>query len=342
MIIKSKSKQMRQQKPISQGTKGLKVNSNSKKRTANAKSSGGGFIKNAFFMLFFLVIASIAYLEIFGIPGNLRGVIPQYVVDFLGLSEETEATQVLRKVGAPKLTARGTRLDDPTIPINGSVEEIVKTMRPDIYFRNKNILTYKEQPMNNRSAYQKHAFHIMLSTFYKATPDGVGFLDLAYQAPNFYFIRAISQDSRTKNAFMDQLRNKVSDMMITDEATIRDGSVEFSVHGNFQPPKLENSKEAPLVKQSKINSEVFALRNLSEINQVHLIGLEKLNEENLGAYKRIVIKTTTEADYPSLLNFANALQKSDISFGVQKFVSKPLGPERMQSALEFVLYASVR
>jgi hypothetical protein len=339
MIIKSQ-KQSRPEKAPQAAVKSVKPNVRNK--NSDNEKSGGGLIKNFFFMLFFLVIASVVYLELFGIPGPLRGKIPQSIVDFLGLSEETAATQALREAGAPKLTAFGVRSDDPSVPVNGSVEEIVKTMRPDIYFRNKDTLSYREQPLNNRSTYQKHAFHIMLSTFYRATPDGVGFLDLAYQAPNFYFIRAVSQDSRTRYAFMDQLRNKVADWMITDSVTYRDGSVEFSIHGNFQQPKLPEFRSLPLVEYSKVNSEIFALRSLAAANQVRLNGLEKPSEENLGVYKRVVLKTTTEADYPSLLNFADALQKSDIAFGVQKFVSRPSGPEKMQSVMEFVLYASSR
>jgi hypothetical protein len=337
MIIKSKSKQPQSGK-LAPAAKGVKVSSRSKKDSED-KSSGFNFVKNTFLMLFCLLVAAVAYLSFFGEPVFLRGKIPKEIMDFLGLTEETAATQVLREAGAPKLTVYGTKSNDPSIPMNGSVEEIVKTMRPDIYFKNKDTLTYKEQALNNRAPYQKQAFHIMLSTFYKATPDGVGFLDLAYQAPNFYFVRAVAQDSRTKNAFMDQLRSKVLDFKETPETTVKDGSVEFSIHGSFQQPKSLEFRNIPLVEPSRIKSEIFTLRTLASANQVRLNGLEKPIEDNLGVYKRVVLRTTTEADYPSLLNFADALQRSDIAFGIQKFTSKPAGPEKMQSALEFVLYA---
>lgn len=317
-----------------------KVNAiNKNKVVSKKKSSLGG---NLFFMLFLLLAVSIVYLEVFGIPGFLQGKIPIEVVNILGLNEERAATKVLREAGLPKLTARGTQVDDPTIPINGSVEEIVKTMRPDVYFFNKVITDYKEQALSDRIPYQKQAFHIMLSTFYKATPDGIGYLDLAYQAPNFYFVRAIAIDPRTRNSYMDQLRSKVSDIIMSDSATIEDGNVEFSLHGGIQQPSFSNLKKQKLVQPSRINAEILALRTLAIDNQVRLIGLEKPIDEKLGTYRRILLKTTTEADYPSLLNFAEALQKSNIPFGVQQFVSRPLSAEKMQSALEFVLYAAVK
>jgi len=296
------------------------------------------------FMLFLFLTASIVYLEFFGIPGFLRGVIPPEIVDFLGLSEETVATQVLRKAGAPQLTAHGTRLDDPSIPLDGSVEEIVKTMRPDIYFKNNVLANYKEQALINRIPYQKQAFHIMLGTFYKATPDGdgIGYLDLAYQAPNFYFARVVAVDARTRNFYRDQLRAKVVDFIEADSVTTKDGSIEFSVYGNFNQPSFTELKSGQLVRPSKINSELMALRTLAIANQVRLAGLERFTEDEFLTHRRIVVKATTEADYPSLLNFAEALQKSDIAFGVQQFVSRPIGSEKMQSTLEFVLYASVK
>jgi len=322
--------------------KGIKVKTDGSTRPASKSRSSS--IANIFYMLVALLIASVLYLQVFTVPPFLRGIIPESVFAFLGLSEETAASQALREAGAVKLTAHGTRMGDPSIPINGTVEEVVKTMRPDIYFKDKQPkdYTYKEQALSNRIPYQKQAFHIMLSTFYKATPDGVGYLDLAYQAPNFYFARAIAQDSRTRSTFLNQLRSKVMpDLVVKDSSTTRDGSIEFSVIGSIQQPEFAELKQMNLIKPSRVKSEIMALRTLAVANQVRLTGWEKPIEEELETYRRVILKTITEADYPSLLNFAEALQKSDLAFGVQQFVSRPSGSEKMQSAIEFVLYATM-
>jgi len=329
--------------PAAQRPKDAKV----KTKPTKKKSSLGGSL---LFMLFISLIVSYAYLSYFGVPGFLRGVIPQEIMEFLGLSEETSAVQVLRKAGgAPQLTAQGIRAEDPTIPLDGSVEEIVKTMRPDIYLRNKVFADYKEQALSDRIPYQKQAFHIMLSTFYKATPDpqdgeAIGYLDLAYQAPNFYFARVVAVDARTRNYYRDQLRLKVQpdSFFETDSVITRDGSIEFSVYGNFRQPNLSELKPGQLVRPSAINSELMALRTLARNNQVHLAGLEKVIKDDFQTHSRILVRATTEADYPSLLNFAEALQKSDIPFGVQQFISRPTSSEKIQSMFEFVLYASVK
>ena len=323
---------------------GMKVRSgNLNKKTSGESKSRLSSVANFLFMLFIFFISGLLYLLIFGVPGFLRGTIPQNILDLLGLSEETAATQVLREAGAPKLTAHGTRAEDPAVPVNGSVEEVVRTMRPDIYFRDRPLTSYKEQALSNRIPYQKQAFHIMLSTFYKATPDGIGYLDLAYQAPNFYFVRVVAQDSRTRTSYLDQLRAKVMpDMIVRDSATIKDGGIEFSVFGSTAQPDLSELKPMRLVQYSRVKSEIMALRTLAVANQVRLVGWENPIEEGLETYRRVILRTTTEADYPSLLNFAEALQKSDVAFGVQQFVSRPSGPEKMLSALEFVLYAAMK
>ena len=332
-LMSSRGKTQKMPPPL----KGIKYKGNKGgKKTIGIKFPTG---INFLYMLFILLMLSILYLGVFGIPGFLRGVIPQQVVSFLGLSEETAATITLREAGAPRLTAYGTRANDPAMPVNGSVEEIVKTMRPDVYLKNKTSNNYREKALSERIPYQKQAFHFMLSTFYKATPDGIGYLDLAYQAPNFYFVRAIAQDARTRNYYLEQLRSKVLTVSVSDSATLRDGNIEFSLHGGFQQPKFSELKATKLTTSEKIASETLALRDLANANQVRLAGMEKPIDEEFGNYRRVTLKTTTEADYPSLLNFADALQKSDIAFGVQQFVTRPAGEERMQSALEFVLYA---
>jgi len=322
---------------------GLKITANTPSKKTNGSKSRFSSIANFLFVLFIFFISGVLYLLIFGVPVFLRGTIPQNILEMLGISEETAATQVLREAGVAKLTAHGTRAEDPAVPANGSVEEVVRTMRPDIYFKDKQVTSYKEQALSNRIPYQKQAFHIMLSTFYKATPDGIGYLDLAYQAPNFYFVRVVAQDSRTRTSYLDQLRAKVMpDLIVRDSATIRDGSIEFSVFGSTAQPNLSELKPTRLVQYSRVKSEVMALRTLAVANQVRLMGWEKPIEEELETYRRVILRTTTEADYPSLLNFAEALQKSDVAFGVQQFFSKPVGPEKMLSTLEFVLYAAIK
>jgi hypothetical protein len=339
-MIKSNLGSSRTEKSAPATKKNVKANPSKKPDDEKRSSSIGNFL----FMLFILLIGMVVYLELFGVPGFLRGIIPPEVVEFLGISEETTAAKVLREAGAPKLTAHGSRPNDPTIPMNGSVEEVVRTMRPDIFFKNKTLIDYREQALSNRIPYQNRAFHYMLSTFYKATPegDGVGYLDLAYQAPNFYFARVITMDARTRNFYREQLRSKVVDFYETDSVTAKDGSVEFCVHGGFNKPEFKELKPMQLVPLARVKSEVMALRNLAVATQIRLTGLEKPIEEDFGTYRRVTIKTTTEADYPTLLTFADTLQKSDVAFGVQQFVSRPTGAEKMQSALEFVLYAAAK
>ena len=319
------------------------------KKTGVGKSKGkattGKKNRKPLYVLILLLFGAIYY-NYFGVPKVLLKIMPQKVAVFLGLEEE-EPEAVLhapREVSVPKLIARGFKVEEPAVPVNASVEDMVNTLRPDVYFKDKGKVTSEPNPkiypkelhlaLNSRICL-KHAFHIMLNTFYEVTPDGMGYLDLVYQAPNYYFARAITVNANVRTSFMNKLKSKGAYLSVIDSVTYRNGDVEFALQGNI---KLPHEEQLELVPLSKVNSEILALRSLAAVNNVRLAGLENPIEENYGLYRIVVLKTVTEADYPSLLTFADALQKSDIPLGVQKFVSRPLGSDRMQSALEFVMY----
>jgi hypothetical protein len=320
------------------------------KKTASGKRKGKSKAAKkrgkSFYVLLILLLAGVIYYKQFGIPKALLDRMPEKIAVFLGLAEEEPVAvlQAPREVPIPKLIARGFKVEEPAVPVNASVEDIIKTLRPDVYFKDKGKLIFKEKttlwPKELQLALDsrvclKHAFHIMLSTFYEATPDGMGYLDLVYQAPNYYFARVITIDANTRASFINNLKSKGANLNVIDSVAYRNGNVEFSLQGSIRLPREQQLK---LVPPSKMNSEILALRSLAAINSVRLAGLENPIEEDFGLYRIVVLKTVTEADYPSLLNFADALQKSDISLGIQKFVSSPLDSDNMQSAIEFVMY----
>ncbi len=289
--------------------------------------------KNKFvYFLFFLLIAAAVYYNFFRTPQDEEAIVmPQ-------ASREAQ-------VAVPQLIAKGFSVEEPVVPVNASVEEVVKTLRPETRIEGKGEwsvngggkggegqrLPFEERPC------PKQAFYLMLNTFYEATPDGIGYLDLVYRAPNFYFARVVAVDAKTRASYTNNLKSKGVALAVIDSASYRNGNVEFSLQGSIHLPA---ERKSGLTQASKINSEILTLRSLAAFNRVRLAGLENPVEENFGIYRRVVLKTTTEADYTSLLDFADALQKSDISIGVQQFVSRPQGSDKMQSALEFVLYAT--
>ena len=317
-----------------------------KKGVGKQKSKAAGKKSGKIYLLLILLLSGFIYYKHFGIPKALLGVIPEKVAVFLGLIEEEPEVvlQAPRETPLPKLIARGFKVEEPAVPVNASVEDMINTLRPDIYFKDKGKLILKAKPnpwpkelqlaLDSRVSL-KHAFHTMLNTFYEATPDGMGYLDLVYQAPNYYFARVISIDANTRSSFTNNLKSRGANLSVIDSVAYRNGNVEFTLQGSI---KLPSDQQLNLVPPSKVNSEILALRSLAAINNVRLAGLENPIEENFGLYRIVVLKTVTEADYTSLLDFAEALQKSDISLGVQKFVSRPFGSDKMQSALEFVMY----
>jgi len=318
------------------------------KKTKSGKQKGkaeGKKSKKLFYLLLILLSGFIYYKQ-FGIPKFLLEKIPEDIAVYLGLTveEPIAAPPPPREIPVPKLIARGFKVEEPAVPVNASVEDFIKTLRPDVFFQNKGKYTSVSKPspwpkelqmaLDSRVSLKK-SFYAMLNTFYEATPDGMGYLNLVYQAPNYYFARVITVDASTRNSFINNLRAKGANLRIIDTVSYHNGNVEFSLQGSIRLPNEQRLSTVPL---SKMNPDILALRSLAAINGVRLEGLENPIEEDFGLYRIVVLKTVTEADYPSLLNFADALQNSDISFGIQKFSSSPLGSDKMQSALEFVMY----
>jgi len=320
------------------------------KKTKSGKQKGETEGKKGRKFLYFLLIllAGFIYYKQFGIPKFLLKEIPEDVAVYLGLIEEEPITAPPppREPPIPKLIARGFKVEDPAVPVNAAVEDFIKTLRPDVYFKDKNKLTFKAKSntsswsdelrmaLDNRVCLKK-SFYAMLNTFYEATPDGMGYLDLVYQAPNYYFARVVTIDASTRSSFINNLRAKGANLNIMDTVSYRNGNFEFSIQGSIRLPSEQRLGTVPL---SKMNPDILALRSLATLNGVRLEGLENPIEEDFGLYRIVVLKTVTEADYPSLLNFADTLQKSDIAFGIQKFSSSPSGSDKMQSVLEFVMY----
>jgi len=318
------------------------------KKTAAGKQKGKAAKKSGktFYVLLIIILSGFIYYKQFGIPKFIRDKLPEKVIALLGLTEpEPEVVmQAPRRIPVPKLIARGFSVIEPVVPVNASVEEMVITLRPDVYFKNRNKLMSREETFHySKELHQaldsrvclKDAFPVVLNTFYDATPDGMGYLDLVYQAPNYYFARVVTIDANTRTSFINNLKAKGANLRVIDTVSYRNGNVEFSLQGSI---KLPSQQQLNVVPHSKMNSEILALRSLAIVNSVRLEGLENPIEEDFGLYRIVVLKTFTESDYPSLLNFADALQKSNISIGIQKFASSPLEADKMQSAIEFVMY----
>jgi len=314
------------------------------KKTAKGKADGKKSRK--LYLLLILLLSGFIYYKHFGIPKFLLDKLPEKVTVFLGLTEpEPEVVmQAPRRIPVPKLIARGFSVEEPVVPVNASIEDMVITLRPDVYFRDKNKLILRAEPHPwpkelklalEKRIFLKDAFYIMLNTFHEAMPDGMGYLDLVYQAPNYYFARVITIDAKTRNTFINNLKSKGADLKVIDSVAYKNGNIEFSLQGSI---RLHSQQQLSVVPHSKMNSEILALHHLAVVNNIRLEGLENPIEEDFGLYRTVILKTITEADYPSLLDFADALQKSNITLGIQKFVSSPLNSDRMQTAIEFVMY----
>ena len=237
----------------------------------------------------------------------------------------------------PQVIAQGPSTAPPAIPVNGAVEEIVRTVRPELFIKPTRT-EYRELLPTEKIRYQKRAFSQFLSTLYSMTPESVGFLDLAYKAPDYYFVRGMSLDSKAQAEFIQRIQKASREFkQVSSDSTLP--SPEFTVYGTF-PSTAISGESFPLVPANELDKEIFALRDLAIAASVKLAGLEKPLSSTYGAYKRILLRTNTQADFPALLKFADSLHKSSLRVGILQFASRPTLSSGMSSSLEFIIYTT--
>lgn len=303
------------------------------------------------FAILFVAASVIAYLLVMGVPAPLQGVIPENALALLGLGDDSHEVPALpgtqdapppppaASAVPPQVVAQGPAPVRPVVPVNGAVEEIVKTLRPELFDKAKAPVAnpYQALPPSDKMLFQKQAFFHVLGTLYAITPESVGFLDIAYKAPDYYFVRAAAADPRSQKEFLDRLKGASRAFKQIPASSTTD---EITVYGTLMIPAAQGHEQVPLTPEAEVAKELLALRDIATRFGVRFAGLEKPIATPFGAYKRQLFRTTTQADYPSLLRFAEALKNSHSRIGVLQFTSRPTQHGGMSSGVDFVIYTA--
>ena len=280
----------------------------------------------------------LAYLKFVGVPAPLQGKLPPALLAFLDIEEPIQppdAAPLPEAPEAPELVAQGERPARPAVPANGAVEEIVSTMRPELFI--KPVRTeYRELLPTEKVRYQKMAFAQMLANFYALTPEGLGYLDLAYKAPDYFYVRGLAGNPKIQESFLVKLKQNSRDFKVSSGK----GTPEFTAYGTLLLGAAPSGEALQLIPAAQLNKEILALRDLSLDARVKLVGLDKPQTTSYGLYQRSVLRATTHADYPSLLRLADKLKESPLRVGVLQFTSRPTLEGGMSSVVEFVLYSA--
>jgi hypothetical protein len=310
---------------------------------------------NIVYAVLFILVALVCWLVLFGVPAPLSGKIPPVVLETLGIEDALAPKPKAAGPAVPpteaQVVAQTTMRElGPALPINASVEDVVKSLRPESFLTAQDSAAYRAQSVVERIPHQKHAFWVMLATVYSATPDqGVGYLGIRWQAPDYYYLNGTAMDHRTFNLLQDRLRARVANIYLPDSTMLADGGIEFTNYGHIKPDtttstKLTVPKGQALIPGKDLSGEILALRTLAAESQVRFEGFDEPLITAYPAYKRYFYRLSTQSDYPSIFNFSEKLRLSPLRVGVLSFSASPVrdrvGNETMRSTVEFVLYTT--
>lgn len=158
-----------------------------------------------------VVIVVIGSMNVFGLPAFLDGVVPQAVLDVFGIESPSmkRNAENRRTLGGGTIeerrAAEAAKLRERT---DVSVKSLVSEIQPDL---KKKHADYAEFLPQERINYQKVSLGRFFAFIQTATPDDIGFTDLVFEAPNYYYVRGLSVNPVSQKTFLERLRNVSKD-----------------------------------------------------------------------------------------------------------------------------------
>jgi hypothetical protein len=202
---------------------------------------------------------------------------------------------------------------------------------------------YEELLPWEKIAYQRKMVLTNLEEIKKVTPASVGFVDLVFQVPGYFFAHGMASNPQIAEQFI----NNIAKISLRNESQplkkvgIVDEAQEFSVHGEFNQTMDYNVRFAGLVPEAQVDSILSQLQALSQGNHAELKRLKKLSTTTHGLYKRHVYQGQTEVEFDKVLGFIRALEANPVRVGILQLSMKPNVDESLVSVFDFVVYSDV-
>lgn len=306
-------------------------------RSDSSRSKGSRNVLAGVLGLLLMVCLAYAYLLFAGVPAALAPYVPAPVVASLGLVPSTPAPLA----GVPESTPSALNtaaLQQPVVPSHNSVEEVVKTIRPDMFYM-KERKEYRQLLPAEKILHQKMVMAAAFATFRAITPNAFGFTDLSFKIPDYFYARGLSPDSKTLRAFLDSLRRHSIEF---NEVPPPEGTktLEFTAYGRLNIPEKVEGERLALLTPAQVVQEISALNDLASKSQIRFTGLDNPRVSDHGLYRRVLYRAQTKADFPAMHQFADALRASALRVGVLQVSIRPSSDEGSVTVFDFVVYTT--
>lgn len=283
-----------------------------------------------------LILGFVGSLLWLGVPKSIAPYIPQEVVAALGLQLQESSNAVVVPEASAELVAtaetKGTNIS------NDAVEEVVKTVRPDVFYERER-KEYRQLLPAEKILYQRTAIAQAFTIFRAITPQGFGFTDLVFKMPDLYYARGLASDDAGQKSFLDSLKRRSTEFAMVQPPEGQK-THEFTAYGRLAVSKPAQADVLNLMTATEASKELAALSALASKNGVKLQGLENPRVESSSLYRRAIFEAQTRADFPALQSFAEDLRKSNLRVGILQVVIRPSVAEGLITQFDFVMYTS--
>ncbi len=278
-----------------------------------------------------------AYMMFAGVPAAVAPYLPETVIASLGLVPETASIPENSAPGVAQAPA-ATAVAQPVNSSENAVEEVVKTVRPDMFY-NKERKEYRQLLPAEKILHQKMVMAAAFATFRAITPVAFGFTDLSFKIPDYFYCRGLSSDNKNLRSFLDSLRRHSIEFT---EGPPPEGTktLEFAAYGRLNIPEKVVGERLALLTPAQVVQEMQTLDQLAQNNGIRFSGLENPHVTDHGLYRRVLYRAQTKADFPSMQQFADALRASPLRVGVLQVSMRPSADEGSVTVFDFVVYTS--
>lgn len=301
--------------------------------TGSKKSKQTGLAVLLAFVLF--VALFYAYCLFAGIPSVVAPYMPQGVVASLGLVP-AESSPIASQPQVAEVPADAAT--KPVTPTGNAVEEVVSTMRPDLFYM-KERKEYRELLPAEKILHQKAFMAAAFATFRTITPPIFGFTDLSFKIPDFYYSRGLASDGKSMRGYLDSLRKHSVEFTEVPQPEGQK-TLEFTAYGRLSLPEATPGERLMLLTASQVVQEMTDLNNLAVSHQIKFTGLDNPKVTNHGLYRRVLYRAQTKADFPAMQQFTEALQASNLRVGILQVSMRPSLGEGTATVFDFVVYTA--
>lgn len=267
----------------------------------------------------FVLVAGVCSMFVFGLPSFLEGVIPNSVLDAVGIEHATSASsaELASKRAAADAKAKAAK----------SVTGIVGEVNPGIFPAKTERTLYKDYLPLEKMQYQKATFGQLIAFLQTATPENTGFANIVYEAPNYFYIRGASDAPVSQRAFMERLRSVSLDLK-APEVPANENALDIDAVGTLRMENVDVSKGGyAFVKADSVNAELQKFKALDGAAKLTFNGIEKPKVEDFGVYKRYSYKVRFLTNFVQFSKFVAAWKESDVRMGVNNAVLERSGKD---------------